>query len=236
MTSSAAPAPRRQAREKEKVLLSWSGGKDSAMAAWQLLAAQRYEIAALLTTVTEGYERISMHGVRRELLQRQAAALGIPLHPVMIPIDCSNAVYEERLGAALAAFRAQGITRVAFGDIFLEDLRQYRERQLAQAGMGGLFPIWQRDTAELVRSFIGLGFRAILCCVDTQAIDARFAGREIDQALLDELPDSADPCGENGEYHSFVYAGPIFRGPIACSTGERLMRMARFNYCDIVPA
>jgi uncharacterized protein (TIGR00290 family) len=233
MSGGSTPAPHRQA--KQKVLLSRSGGKDSAMAAWHLLASQRYEIAALLTTVTEGYERISMHGVRRELLERQAAALKLPLHPVMIPSDCSNAIYEARLGKALAAFRAQGVDKVAFGDIFLEDLRQYRERQLAQAGMSGLFPLWRRDTAELVRSFIGLGFRAILSCVDTQAIDAGFAGREIDQALLDELPDSADRCGENGEYHSFVYAGPIFGAPVGCTAGERVMRMARFNYCDIVP-
>jgi uncharacterized protein (TIGR00290 family) len=220
---------------REKVLLSWSGGKDSAMTAWHLLASQRYDIAALLTTVTEGYERISMHGVRRELLERQAAALGIPLHPVMIPVDCSNEVYEQRFGEALAAFRTQGVLKVAFGDIFLEDLRQYRERQLAGHGMSGLFPLWRRDTAELVRSFIGLGFRAILSCVDTGAIDAAFAGREIDEALLRELPPGADPCGENGEYHSFVYAGPIFKAPIPCAAGERVRRTPRFHYCDIVP-
>jgi uncharacterized protein (TIGR00290 family) len=232
MSTTAVP---RRRPPKERILLSWSGGKDSAMAAWQLLAAQRYEIAALLTTVTEGYERISMHGVRRELLQRQAAALDIPLHPVTIPVDCSNALYEARFGEALAHFAAQGIRRVAFGDIFLEDLRQYRERQLAQHGMSGLFPLWQRDTEELVRSFIGLGFRALLCCVDTEAIDAAFAGREIDQALLRELPESADPCGENGEYHSFVYAGPIFSAPVACAAGERVRRTPRFHYCDILP-
>lgn len=220
---------------KEKVLLSWSGGKDSAMAAWQLLAAQRYEITALLTTVTAGYERISMHGVRRELLERQAAALGVPLHAVTIPVDCSNEVYEARFGEALAQFGAQGVRQVAFGDIFLEDLRQYRERQLAQHRMSGLFPLWRRDTAELVRGFIDLGFRALLCCVDTEAIDPAFAGREIDQALLHDLPESADPCGENGEYHSFVYAGPIFSAPIACRAGERVRRTPRFHYCDIVP-
>jgi uncharacterized protein (TIGR00290 family) len=221
---------------KERILLSWSGGKDSAMAAWTLLASHKYEIAALLTTVTEGYDRISMHGVRRELLEQQARMLGLPLHPVMIPQDCSNAIYEARMAEALAHFKAQGIAKVAFGDLFLEDLKQYRDERLAQAGMSGLYPIWKRDTDELVRSFIGLGFRALLACVDTEALDAAFAGREIDERLLRDLPPAADPCGENGEYHSFVYAGPIFGAPIVCRAGERVMRTPRFCYCDIVPA
>jgi diphthamide synthase (EF-2-diphthine--ammonia ligase) len=137
---------------------------------------------------------------------------------------------------ALEHFKARGITKVAFGDLFLQEVKQYRDERLALAGMTGLYPIWMRDTGELVSTFIDLGFRAILCCVDTQAIDASFAGREIDQALLRDLPDSADPCGENGEYHSFVYAGPIFKRPIPCRAGERVLRTARFNYCDILPA
>jgi len=227
--------PARRRPLKEKVVLSWSGGKDSTMAAYQLLASQKYEIAALLTTVTEEYERISMHGVRRELLQRQSESLGIPLHPIMIPKDCTNEIYEARMREAMDHFKAQGISKVAFGDLFLEDLKQYRDERLALAGMSGLYPIWMRDTDELIRSFIGLGFKAILACVDTHAIDAAFAGREIDHALLRDLPESADPCGENGEYHSFVYAGPIFGKPIACTAGERVMRTPRFNYCDIVP-
>lgn len=221
---------------KEKVVLSWSGGKDSAMTAYHLLASQRYEIAALMTTVTEEFDRISMHGVRRDLLERQAESLGFPLHKIMIPKDCPNAVYEARMREAMSHFKAQGITRVAFGDLFLEDLRQYRDERLAQAGMTGVYPIWMRDTEELVRTFIGLGFKAILACVDTHAIDAAFAGREIDHDLLRDLPESADPCGEYGEYHSFVYAGPIFTNAIACKAGQRVMRTPRFNYCDIVPA
>src|ERR1700688_1415748 len=226
----------RQRPVKERVVLSWSGGKDSALAAYHLLTSQKYEIATLLTTVTEEYDRISMHGVRRALLEHQAEALGIPLHQIMIPKDCPNELYEARMGAALGHFKAQGIAKVAFGDLFLEDLKQYRDERLAQAGMTGLYPIWMRDTEELVRTFIGLGFKAILACVDTQAIDAAFAGREIDLQLLRDLPQSADPCGENGEYHSFVYAGPIFKKAIPCRAGERVMRTARFNYCDIVPA
>jgi uncharacterized protein (TIGR00290 family) len=221
---------------KEKVVLSWSGGKDSAMAAYQMLASQKYEIAALLTTVTEDFDRISMHGVRRELLERQADSLAIPLHKILIPKVCSNEIYEACMGEALDHFKALGILKIAFGDLFLADVKQYRDERLAQAGMTGLYPVWMRDTDELVRTFLGLGFKAILACVDTHAIDASFAGREIDSDLLRDLPDSADPCGEYGEYHSFVYAGPIFKKSIACRAGERVLRDERFNYCDIVPA
>jgi uncharacterized protein (TIGR00290 family) len=221
---------------KERVVLSWSGGKDSAMAAYHLIASQKYEIAALLTTVTEEFDRISMHGVRRELLERQAESLAIPLHTVMIPKDCSNEIYESRMNAAFSHFKAAGLTKIAFGDLFLADIKQYRDERLALAGMAGLYPIWLRDTDELVRTFIGLGFKAKLACVDTHAIDAAFAGRELDASLLEDLPRSADPCGEHGEYHSFVYAGPIFKKTIDCRTGETTMRASRFNYCDIVPA
>jgi uncharacterized protein (TIGR00290 family) len=220
---------------KERVVLSWSGGKDSAMAAHHLLASQKYEIAALLTTITEDYDRISMHGVRRELLERQAESLAIPLHPVFIPKDCPNDIYEARMNEAFGFFRSRGIARIAFGDLFLADVKQYRDERLAQAGMTGLYPIWLRDTDELVRTFMGLGFKAKLACVDTHAIDASFAGRELDEALLEDLPRSADPCGERGEYHTFVYAGPIFNKTIACRAGETVMRDSRFNYCDIVP-
>jgi uncharacterized protein (TIGR00290 family) len=227
--------PRRKPT-KEPVVMSWSGGKDSTMAAYHLLASQKYEVAALLTTVTEDYDRISMHGVRCELLERQADSLTLPLHKVMIPKDCTNEIYEGRMAEAFSHFKARGVTKVAFGDLFLEDVKQYRDERLAQAGMSGLYPLWMRDTDELVRTFIGLGFKAILACVDTQAIDASFAGREIDHALLADLPESADPCGEYGEYHSFVYAGPIFKRTIACKAGAAVRRTPRFNYCDIVRA
>lgn len=221
-------------KNKEPVVLSWSGGKDSAMAAYQLLASQKYEIAALLTTVTEDFDRISMHGVRRELLERQAQSMAIPLHKVMIPKECSNEIYEGRMNEACEHFKARGIAKIAFGDLFLEDIKQYRDERLARAGMSGLYPIWKRDTDELVRTFIGLGFKAKLVCVDTQAIDASFAGREIDASLLEDLPHGVDPCGERGEYHSFVYAGPIFKKSIDCETGETTLRSSRFNYCDLL--
>jgi uncharacterized protein (TIGR00290 family) len=226
---------RHERRAKVPLLLSWSGGKDSAMAAYQLLASQKYTIAALVTTVTEEFDRISMHGVRRELLQRQAEALGIPLKTVLIPKDCSNEIYEARMRATLTQFHAEGITTIAFGDLFLEDVKKYRDDRLAQIGMTGLYPLWLRDTDELVRTFIGLGFKALLACVDTEALAAAFAGREIDHQMLRDLPATVDPCGEYGEYHSFVYDGPIFRTPIACRPGETVLRDARFNYCDIVP-
>jgi uncharacterized protein (TIGR00290 family) len=221
--------------DKERVVLSWSGGKDSAMVAYHLLASQKYDIVALLTTVTEDFDRISMHGVRRRLLEEQANALAIPLHVVMIPKDCSNDIYESRMSEAFSHFKHRGITKIAFGDLFLEDIKQYRDERLTREGMTGIYPIWLRDTDELVRTFIGLGFKAKLCCVDTHAIDASFAGREIDAQLLGDLPANADPCGERGEYHSFVYAGPIFKNAIACRAGETSMRLSRFNYCDILP-
>jgi len=219
---------------KEPVVLSWSGGKDSAMAAYHLLASQKYEIAALLTTVTEDFDRISMHGVRRELLERQAESMAIPLHKVMIPKECSNEIYEGRMSEACDYFKARGIAKIAFGDLFLEDIKQYRDERLVQAGMTGVYPIWRRDTDELVRTFIGLGFKAKLVCVDTRAIDASFAGREIDASLLEDLPRGVDPCGEHGEYHSFVYAGPIFRKTIDCKVGERTLRSSHFMYCDLL--
>lgn len=228
--------PKRNKPSKERIVLSWSGGKDSTMAAYHLLASQKYEIAALWTTVTEEFDRISMHGVRRQLLEEQAASLGIALHVMLIPRDCSNEIYEARMRDTLGEFKALGITKIAFGDLFLEDVKHYRDERLAQSGMSGLYPLWRRDTAELVRTFIGLGFKAILSCVDTQAIDASFAGRQIDHDLLRDLPEDADPCGEYGEYHSFVYAGPIFKQAIACKAGAVAMRTPRFNYCDIVPA
>jgi uncharacterized protein (TIGR00290 family) len=228
--------PPRRRPAKEPVVLSWSGGKDSSMALYHLLASQKYEVVSLLTTVTEAFDRISMHGVRCELLDQQAESLSIPLRKILIPKECPNEIYETKMREEIARFKAKGITKVAFGDLFLADLKQYRDERLAKAGMTGVYPIWMRDTEELVRTFIGLGFKAILACVDTNAIDASFAGREIDDSLLRDLPESADPCGEYGEFHSFAYDGPIFKRPISCRTGEKVLRDGRFNYCDILPA
>jgi uncharacterized protein (TIGR00290 family) len=220
--------------ELEPILFCWSGGKDSAMALRTLLKRKDIRVTALLTTVTEGYERISMHGVRRELLLRQAESIGLPLHEVRIPPQCVNSIYEERMEEALRVHYAGGVRRVAFGDIFLEDLRAYREKNLARIGMTALFPIWKRDTRELIRFFHAQHFRAIAACVDPRVLDARFAGRELDESFFSDLPPTADPCGENGEFHTFVFDGPIFRFPIPVRTGEVVNRDG-FVFCDLLP-
>jgi uncharacterized protein (TIGR00290 family) len=223
-----------EARVPEDVLFCWSGGKDSAMALHALRAARDCRITALLTTITEEYDRISMHGVRRALLERQAESLGLPVHAVLIPPQCINATYEERMKEALAQYFARGVRRVAFGDIFLEDLRVYREKNLAQAGMQAMFPIWKRDTRELAREFVRLGFRAIAVCVDPCALDPSFAGRELDASFFADLPPGVDPCGENGEFHTFVFDGPVFKSPIAFRVGEKVLR-DEFCFCDLLP-
>jgi uncharacterized protein (TIGR00290 family) len=219
---------------QEDILFCWSGGKDSAMALHALQSARNYRITTLLTTVTAEYDRISMHGVRRVLLERQAESLGLPLEQVLIPPDCSNAAYESRMQAALNEHIARGVRRAAFGDLFLEDLRAYRERNLAQIGMEALFPIWKRDTRELARDFLRLGFRAIAVCVDPRVLDPSFAGRELDQSFFDDLPPGIDPCGENGEFHTFVFDGPVFRTPIRFLAGEKVLRDG-FYFCDLLP-
>jgi uncharacterized protein (TIGR00290 family) len=213
--------------------LSWSGGKDSALTLWTL-RREGVEPEALITTVTDVYERISMHGVRRELLARQAAASGIPLVEVRIPPACVNDVYEARMAQAFASPPLSDVQAVAFGDLFLEDVRAYRETRLAANNMRGLFPLWERDTGVLAREFIAAGFQAIIACLDPRVLDASFAGRAYDEQLLAELPASVDPCGENGEFHTFVHAGPIFAEPIACETGEVLERDG-FVFCDVIP-
>jgi uncharacterized protein (TIGR00290 family) len=219
---------------KERVLLSWSGGKDSALALHELGRSDRYEVAALLTTVTEGTGRIGMHAVRRELLVEQAEALGLPLRELVVPPFPANEVYEAAMRGVLGEYAALGIRSVAFGDLFLEDIRAYRERLLAALDMEGVYPIWARDTAALAREFVGLGFRAVLVCVDLEVLDASFAGRELDRALLAELPSGVDPCGENGEFHTFVFDGPGFRAPVAFERGD-VRRESSFAFCDLVP-
>jgi len=217
----------------EPILFCWSGGKDSAMALHTLLQRSDVRIAALLTTVTEGYDRISMHGVRRELLERQAQSIGLPLHEVRIPPQCVNPIYEARMEEALRLHLENGVQKVAFGDIFLEDLRAYREKNLARIGMTALFPIWKRDTRDLIREFHADRFRAIAVCVDPKVLDPTFAGRDLDESFFRDLPPHADPCGENGEFHTFVFDGPIFHSPIPVRTGEIVNRDG-FVFCDLL--
>jgi uncharacterized protein (TIGR00290 family) len=213
--------------------LSWSGGKDSALALWMLRREQR-EPEALITTVTESYERVSMHAVRRELLARQAEALGLPLIEIVIPPACVNDVYEARMAEAFAVAPLSAVEAVAFGDLFLEDVRAYREERLAAGGKRGLFPLWGRNTTALAREFLDAGFEATLVCVDPRALDGAFAGRRYDEQLLAELPPGVDPCGENGEFHTFVHAGPIFAQPVDCETGAIVERDG-FVFCDLTP-
>jgi uncharacterized protein (TIGR00290 family) len=220
----------------ENVLVSWSGGKDSALALHEIIRSHDYTVSALLTTLTEDYDRISMHGVRRMLLEQQADSLGFPLEKVFISKNASNEEYEARMEQVLARYKRAGITAVVFGDIFLEDLRKYREDKLALLALKGIFPIWKRDTKKLAASLSSSGFMAITTCVDTHALGRQFVGRIIDQQFLNELPPGVDACGENGEYHSFVFDGPIFNAPIAYTTGEIVLRENRFCYCDLIPA
>jgi uncharacterized protein (TIGR00290 family) len=219
------------------VVMSWSGGKDSAMALHELRRARQYDIVALLTSVSEEYRRISHHGVREVLLEDQADAIGIPLQKVYLPSSggqpCTNETYERIMGDVMAGYKARRIETVAFGDLFLEDLRAYRERNLAKAEMRGLFPLWRRDTTELAREVIALGFKSYLSCVEGK-VGPGFAGRPYDQDLLAALPPGTDPCGEYGEFHTFVFDGPIFRRPVTVSIGDIVMRDGR-HYADLLP-
>ena len=219
---------------REPIVMCFSGGKDSSLALQAIKHDHQYDVVALLTTVTSEYERVSMHGVHRALLREQAASIGIPLTEVDVPPASSNDVYEREMGKAFGRLRADGIRRVAFGDIFLEDLRAYRERQLAKCGLSCLFPIWKGDTTALARAFIRDGFRAVVVCVDPRVLDPSFAGRAFDETFLADLPAGVDPCGENGEFHTCVCDGPIFNVPIPMSTGTVVKRDG-FVYCDLIP-
>lgn len=224
--------------QRTKVVMSWSGGKDSALALHALLQDEAYEVVALLTTVSKEYGRISHHGVREQLLDQQAKAIGIPLHKLQLPSNhggpCTNDQYEGVMREAMLHYKSRGVTTVGFGDIFLDDLRCYREQRLAEVGMTGVFPIWGSDTGELVRRFIDEGFRSRICCVDQAKLGEAFAGRLIDQDLLRELPEGVDPCGERGEYHSFVFAGPIFARPLKLTVGRTILRDVRY-FTDLLP-
>lgn len=214
--------------------LSWSGGKDSALALRALRAGSGLAPGALITTVTDEYGRISMHGVRRGLLKRQARACDLPLIEVEIPAACPNDVYEQRMGQAFAESPLREAERIAFGDLFLSDIRAYREERLRAVGKQAVFPLWGRDTTALAHEFIAAGFQAFLVCVDPNKLDGSFAGRDFDLELLAELPPEVDPCGENGEFHTFVYAGPIFNESVPCQIGEIVNRDG-FVFCDVLP-
>lgn len=217
----------------ERIAMCFSGGKDSALALHALQQSGAWRVETLITTVTDAYDRVSMHGVRRALARDQAAAIGIPLVEVVVPPQSSNKIYERAMGEAFDRLHEDGVRRVAFGDIFLEDLREYRERQLAASELECLFPLWKQPTAALARSFIRDGFEAVTVCIDPAALDASFAGRTFDARFLADLPEGVDPCGENGEFHTFVWAGPILSRPIPVRRGEVVKRDG-FVFCDLL--
>ena len=218
-----------------KALLCWSSGKDSAWTLHLLRQRGEVEVVGLLTTMNEVHDRVAMHAVRKTLLEAQADAAGLPLWPVPIPSPCSNQQYEAAMTAAIERARAAGITIMAFGDLFLEDVRRYRESQLASTGMTPLFPLWGLPTDTLAMDMIASGLRARLTCIDPKQIPETFVGREFDEALLAELPTSADPCGERGEFHTFAYAGPMFRRPVPVENGEVVTRDG-FVFADLLPS
>jgi uncharacterized protein (TIGR00290 family) len=227
-----APCPETPA----KALVCWSGGKDSALALHEAARDTALDVVGLLSTVTADYGRISMHGVRRELLQQQADSLRLPLRTVSIPRNSSAEEYDEGMARCLRAARDEGVRVVMFGDIHLAQVRQYREERMNGTGIRPVFPLWGRDTRELTRLFVRLGFKATVTCVDTTMLAAQFAGRDLDSSFFESLPVSADPCGENGEYHTFVWDGPVFSRPVAFDRGETVLREHRFCYCDLLPA
>ena len=218
-----------------KLVMCWSGGKDSCVALHELRSSGDHEVAALLTTVTKDHDRISMHGVPRALLRLQAEAIGLPLVEAVIPPDCTNDIYETAMSEAFEQFRAEGIENVAFGDLFLEDIRAYRDVLMARNSMKAIYPVWGRDTRQFVLDFVAAGFKAVTCCVDLNVLTEDFAGRVIDERFLADLPGSVDPCGENGEFHTFVFDGPGFDSPVPVAIGDRVTR-GRFCYSDLQPA
>jgi uncharacterized protein (TIGR00290 family) len=220
---------------RKRLLLSWSSGKDSAWTLHVLRQRDDVEVVALLTTMNATHGRVAMHAVREALLRRQAVAAGLPLWTVPLPWPCPNETYEQLLDAVFARARAEGIDAIAYGDLFLEDIRAYREARHAGTGIEALFPLWRQPTPELARAMVDAGLRAVLTCVDPKQLDPAFAGRDFDAGLLRELPPGVDPCGERGEFHTFVHAGPMFSAPIAIRTGEVVARDG-FVFADVLPA
>ncbi len=209
---------------KQRALFNWSSGKDSALALYKILKEDRFEIATLLTSINQEFQRISMHGVNVSLLEDQAECLGFPLIKLEIPKEPSMEQYQKMMSETMLKIKSQGITHSVFGDIFLEDLRTYREEQLKSVGMHAVFPLWKQNTSDLIREFLDLGFKTIVTCVNEMYLDKSFAGRIIDDDFIKDLPENIDPCGENGEFHTFTYDGPIFKKPIDFKIGDLIMK------------
>jgi uncharacterized protein (TIGR00290 family) len=232
---------------KEKAFMNWSGGKDSALCLYKALQLKEYNIECLLTNVNASHNRISMHGVRRSLLEAQAASIGIPLQTIELPEQPTMQEYEEMMPKKLNELKSSGYNKAIFGDIFLEDLKNYREQKLKQLNIDCIFPLWKMDTTELIKEFIALGFKAIIVCVNENYLGKSFCGRMIDESFINDLPANVDVCGENGEFHSFVFDGPIFKQPIKFSKGETVYKLYDapkqkdasakygFYFCDLLP-
>ncbi len=218
---------------KKRTLLSWSSGKDSAWSLHVLRQDPDIEVVGLVSTINEEFDRVAMHAVRVELLKRQAKAVGLPLHIIPLPNPCTNEIYESRMNDFIASIKNEGIEYMAFGDLYLEDIRAYRESRLKDTGITPLFPIWGIPTDELANTMVQSGLRAQITCVDPKKIDPSFAGREYNQSLINDLPDNVDPCGENGEFHSFCFAGPMFSQPVDITLGDTVEREG-FVFSDLL--
>jgi len=221
-------------RDKPSVVVSWSSGKDCAFALHQVKTEGQFEVVGLLTTLNQENDRVAMHGVRKELLEMQMDALGLPAEMVMLPMPCDNETYRQLIGDTVETLRDRGVQQVVFGDLFLEDIRQYREEQMQGSGLAPLFPLWLRDTGQLSREMVESGLRAVVTCVDQRALSADYVGRQYDHAFLDELPSGVDPCGENGEFHTLVTDGPMFSAAISIQIGEKVTR-GDFIFADVLP-
>ncbi|MFT7034418.1 MAG: hypothetical protein ACJA2S_002932 [Cyclobacteriaceae bacterium] len=241
--------------EKKKAIFNWSGGKDSSLSLYHVLKDKSFDVTALMTTVNSKYDRISMHGVRKELLYAQGVAIGLPIKEIPLPEIPSMLAYDTKMSEVLTELQNDNVTHSIFGDIFLEDLKKYREDRLKEVGMIGHFPLWKRDTTELVNEFIDLGFKTVVVCVKSEMLDKSFAGRIIDLDFLKDLPKNVDPCGENGEFHTFVFDGPIFKKPVEFTIGETILKEYEaprkvdgnchtpkpdfkslgFYFCDLIP-
>jgi uncharacterized protein (TIGR00290 family) len=217
---------------KPKAFVSWSSGKDCAFALWEARQAGELDIRGLLTTTNEAVGRVAMHGTRSELMRQQADATGLPVLEVGLPWPCSNEDYASRMIVTCEAMKAEGVTHVVYGDLFLEDIRAYRDEKMAQAGLTAVYPLWKRDTQQLARDMIASGLRTVVVCVDPKKLDPNFAGRWFDEQFLDDLPNGIDPCGENGEFHTFVVDGPMFSAAIKVEVGETVERDG-FVYADV---
>ncbi|MFX1385564.1 MAG: ATP-binding protein [Promethearchaeota archaeon] len=219
----------------ESAIVSWSGGKDSALALYYLLLDKKYIVEKLISTISTEYDRISMHGVRKILLEKQSESMKIPVHIIYLPKEVSNTEYEDIMRKEMNNYKSQGVVNVVFGDLFLEDIRKYRESNLSKIGMKALFPLWGISTRDLAKKFLELGFEAIITCVDSTVLDGSFIGQLYNEDFLSSIPSNVDPCGENGEFHTFVFNGPLFSWPIQFKKGDIVFREERFYFIDLIP-